>query len=179
MGSGWPMFSENILMLYQQDLQLGPYLVKWQLTNLLDWELGVVSARFTARSISCEMATGDRSRVAHISLLIILQNNYKVAQITRWSKFPIIYSKSFSGSSPPGHHFQCWDSSQLLFSGCGGTGSETESETKYERLDIFAANTTSPPYLWVFSLRVVYSMVGIALPLAGHLPCYFLLLSTH
>ena len=77
------------------------------------------------------------------------------------------------------HHFQSWDSSPTFISGCGGTGSATESETKYERLDIFAANTTSPPYLWVFSLRVVYSMVGIALPLAGHLPCYFLLLLTH
>ena len=31
MGSGWPMFSENTLMLYQQDLTLGPYFVKWQL----------------------------------------------------------------------------------------------------------------------------------------------------
>ena len=30
MGSGWPMFSENALMLYQQDLQLGPYFVRWQ-----------------------------------------------------------------------------------------------------------------------------------------------------
>ena len=33
MGSGWPMFSENTLMLYQQDLQLGPYFVKWQLAT--------------------------------------------------------------------------------------------------------------------------------------------------
>ena len=31
MGSGWPMFSENTLKLYQQDLQLGPNLVRWQL----------------------------------------------------------------------------------------------------------------------------------------------------
>ena len=31
MGLGWPMFSENTLKLYQQDLQLGPYFVKWQL----------------------------------------------------------------------------------------------------------------------------------------------------
>ena len=31
MGSGWPMFSSNTLMLYQQDLQLGPYFLKWQL----------------------------------------------------------------------------------------------------------------------------------------------------
>ena len=29
--SGRPMFSENNLMLYQQDLQLGTYFVKWQL----------------------------------------------------------------------------------------------------------------------------------------------------
>ena len=41
MGSGWPIFSENIVMLYQQDLQLGSYL--------------------------CEMATGSISRVAKIS----------------------------------------------------------------------------------------------------------------
>ena len=33
MGSGWPMFSENTLMLYQQDLQLVPYFVKWQLAS--------------------------------------------------------------------------------------------------------------------------------------------------
>ena len=32
MGPGWPMFSENILMLHQQDLLLGPYFVKWQMT---------------------------------------------------------------------------------------------------------------------------------------------------
>ena len=31
MGSRLPMFSENNLMLYQQDLQLGPHFVKWQL----------------------------------------------------------------------------------------------------------------------------------------------------
>ena len=31
MGSGWPWFSENTLMLYWQDFQLGPYVVKWQL----------------------------------------------------------------------------------------------------------------------------------------------------
>ena len=31
MGSGWPMFSENSLMLYQHELQLVPYFVKWQL----------------------------------------------------------------------------------------------------------------------------------------------------
>ena len=31
MGAGWPMFSENTLMLYHQDLELGPYFVKWQL----------------------------------------------------------------------------------------------------------------------------------------------------
>ena len=31
MGSGWPMFSENTLMLYQQGIKLGPYFVKWQL----------------------------------------------------------------------------------------------------------------------------------------------------
>ena len=31
MGSGWSMFSENTLMLYQRDLQLGPYFQKWQL----------------------------------------------------------------------------------------------------------------------------------------------------
>ena len=37
------MFSENTLMLSKQDLQLGPYFVKWQL------------------------ATGDRLRVAQIS----------------------------------------------------------------------------------------------------------------
>ena len=40
MGSGWPMFSENALMLYQQDLQLGPYFVKWHLAidqGLLDF----------------------------------------------------------------------------------------------------------------------------------------------
>ena len=43
MGSGWPMFSENIFM------------------------LDVVSARFTARSIICEMATGDSLRVTQIS----------------------------------------------------------------------------------------------------------------
>ena len=30
-GSGWSMFSENTLMLYQQDLQLFPYFVKLQL----------------------------------------------------------------------------------------------------------------------------------------------------
>ena len=27
----WPMFSENTLMWHQQDLQLGQYFVKWQL----------------------------------------------------------------------------------------------------------------------------------------------------
>ena len=31
MGSGWPMFSGNTLMMPQQDLQLGIYFVKWQL----------------------------------------------------------------------------------------------------------------------------------------------------
>ena len=31
MGSGWPMFPENTLLLYQHDLQLVPYFVKWQL----------------------------------------------------------------------------------------------------------------------------------------------------
>ena len=31
MGSGWPMLSENTLMLYQQDLQLGPNFVTCQL----------------------------------------------------------------------------------------------------------------------------------------------------
>ena len=31
LGSGWPMFSEITLMLYQQDLQLGPYFVKCKL----------------------------------------------------------------------------------------------------------------------------------------------------
>ena len=30
-GSGWPVFSENTLMLYQQYLQLVPYFEKWQL----------------------------------------------------------------------------------------------------------------------------------------------------
>ena len=30
MGSGWPMFSEDTLMVYQQDLQLGQYFVEWQ-----------------------------------------------------------------------------------------------------------------------------------------------------
>ena len=30
-GPGWPMFSKNTLILYQQDLQLVPYFVKWQL----------------------------------------------------------------------------------------------------------------------------------------------------
>ena len=32
-GSGWPLFNENTgtLMLYQQDIQLGLYFVKWQL----------------------------------------------------------------------------------------------------------------------------------------------------
>ena len=28
MGLGWHMFSENALLLYQQDLQLGPYFAK-------------------------------------------------------------------------------------------------------------------------------------------------------
>ena len=37
MGSGWPMFSENTLTLYQQDLELGPYFVKCQLA--IDQEL--------------------------------------------------------------------------------------------------------------------------------------------
>ena len=31
LSSGWPIFSENTLILYQQDLQLGSYFVKWQL----------------------------------------------------------------------------------------------------------------------------------------------------
>ena len=31
MGSGLPIFSENTLMLYQQDLELGPYFLKLQL----------------------------------------------------------------------------------------------------------------------------------------------------
>ena len=31
MGSVWPTFSENTLMLHQHDLQLGLYFVKWQL----------------------------------------------------------------------------------------------------------------------------------------------------
>ena len=43
MGSGWPMFSENTLIFFnQQDVQLGP-------------------------AIFCEMATGDRSKVAQTS----------------------------------------------------------------------------------------------------------------
>ena len=33
MGWGWPVFSENALLMYQQDLQLGPYFVKWQLAG--------------------------------------------------------------------------------------------------------------------------------------------------
>ena len=31
MCSGWPMVSENNLLFYQQDLQLCPYVVKWQM----------------------------------------------------------------------------------------------------------------------------------------------------
>ena len=31
------MFSENTLLLYQQDLQLGPYLEKWQLAIDQGW----------------------------------------------------------------------------------------------------------------------------------------------
>ena len=42
MGSGWPMFSENTLMLYQQDLELGPFYY--------------------------EIATGDRLRVAQFPI---------------------------------------------------------------------------------------------------------------
>ena len=38
----------------------------------------VVSARFTARSIFCEMATGDRLRVCPDFPLTILQNNHSV-----------------------------------------------------------------------------------------------------
>ena len=45
MDSGWHMYSENTLMLYQQ--------------------------RFTARFIFCEMATGDRLSVAQISHLLL------------------------------------------------------------------------------------------------------------
>ena len=37
--------------------------------------LDVVSAGFTARSIFSEMATGDRSRVAKISLIILQIND--------------------------------------------------------------------------------------------------------
>ena len=37
MDLGWPMFSENTLMLHQQDLQLGPYFVKWQLVINRGW----------------------------------------------------------------------------------------------------------------------------------------------
>ena len=34
MGSGWTMFSENYtLMLYQKELQLGPYFMKWHLVT--------------------------------------------------------------------------------------------------------------------------------------------------
>ena len=31
MCSDWPEFSENTLILYQQELELGPYFVIWQL----------------------------------------------------------------------------------------------------------------------------------------------------
>ena len=31
MGSGWPTFSKDTLILFQQDLQLDPYFLKWQL----------------------------------------------------------------------------------------------------------------------------------------------------
>ena len=37
MGSGWPLFSENTLMLYQQDLQLDPHFVKWELVTDRGW----------------------------------------------------------------------------------------------------------------------------------------------
>ena len=53
MGSGWPMFSKKYL--------------------------DVVSGRFTARYSFCEMATGDRLRVAQIShqlfrkIIIVIQ----------------------------------------------------------------------------------------------------------
>ena len=50
MGSGWLIFSENTLTLYQQNSQLCPYF--------------------------SEMANGDRLSVGHISYLIILQNKY-------------------------------------------------------------------------------------------------------
>ena len=37
MGSVWPMFSVNTMMLYLQDLQLDPYFVKWQLAIDKGW----------------------------------------------------------------------------------------------------------------------------------------------
>ena len=37
MGSGRAMFSEHTLMLYQQDLEVGPYFAKWQLMIDQGW----------------------------------------------------------------------------------------------------------------------------------------------
>ena len=62
------MFSDNTLMLYQQDLELGPYFVKWQLA--IDGGL----PRFP---------------------IIILQNNYSGPNLYGWSKFPRINGKRF------------------------------------------------------------------------------------
>ena len=62
MGSGWPTFFGN--------------------------SLDFVAARIRARSIFCEMATGNRSRDAHIFALIILENNYKIiTKLLQWPKF--------------------------------------------------------------------------------------------
>ena len=47
MGSVWPMFSENTLILNQQDFQLGPFLVKWQLA--IDQGLPRLSINYFAR----------------------------------------------------------------------------------------------------------------------------------
>ena len=49
MGSGWPMHSRNTLMLYQQDLQLGPYFLKWQLA--IDRELPRYSINLICKMI--------------------------------------------------------------------------------------------------------------------------------
>ena len=65
------MFSENILMLYQQDLQLGPYFVKWQL--VIDQGLPRLPINYFAKLLEWPKFLG-------------------------WSKFPRIYGSRYKAS---------------------------------------------------------------------------------
>ena len=63
------MVSRNMLMLYQQDLQLDPYFVKWQLAIM---------------------------RVAaYYSLILFFQIDYCGPNSLGWSKIPRIYGRRF------------------------------------------------------------------------------------